>query len=65
MTESPVGWRLPLLVKFLAFEADPIIVMVLVRAESCWHHRHATVRTDRWAVIVIRIHVVSISAAEG
>ncbi len=46
-----VGWRLPLLVEFLAFEADPFAFMVFVSAESGWHHRYAAGRTD-WRTVI-------------
>src|SRR5438270_759671 len=38
-------------VEFLAFEADPLALVVLAGAESGRHHGHAAGRTDRWAVV--------------
>ena len=54
----PDEQRLALVVKFLAFEADPFTLMVVASAESGRHHRHAAGRTDRRTII--RIHVMSI-----
>src|SRR5436190_3948777 len=48
----------PLLVEFLAFEADPFAVMDLTSAEGGRNHGHAAGETDRWPVI--RIHLMSI-----
>jgi hypothetical protein len=50
------------LVQLLAFEADPVALVVLVGAERGGHHGHAAPWTDRRAVIVF--HAVSIPGSE-
>jgi len=56
-------WRCgSLLVQFLAFDADPVALVVTIGAERGGHHGHAAAWTDRRAVVVI--HAVSISLPE-
>ena len=52
-----------LLVKLLTFEADPVALVLVVRAERGGHHGHGAAWADRRAVV--RIHVESIRAPRG
>lgn len=51
------------LVQLLAFEADPVALVVLVGAERGGHHGHAAAWADRRTVVVI--HAVSIPLFVG
>ena len=58
MGVRPGDERSPLLAEFLALEADPLTLVLLVSAERGRHHCHAAVRADRWTLVPS--HVTSI-----